>query len=61
MCITEYNEKTFIKGIREEGREESRMEILINMLKKEYQKEAILDLGYSEAEYEKAEKEYRKV
>ena len=26
MCITEYNEKSFVKGIREEGREEGRSE-----------------------------------
>lgn len=26
MCITEYNEKTFVDGIREEGRAEGREE-----------------------------------
>ena len=26
MCITEYNEKSFVDGIREEGRKEGRME-----------------------------------
>ena len=33
MCITEYNEKTFINGIRAEGVEEGKRELIKTMLK----------------------------
>ena len=73
MCISEYNEKVFISGIREEGREqgleegleqgreqgreEERISAIQKMLKKNYSKEQILDLDYTEDEYFQAETE----
>lgn len=42
MCITEYDEKTFVDGIRSE----SRIETIQKTLKKGYMKEAILDLDF---------------
>ena len=69
MCISEYNEKVFISGIREEGREEGleegreqgreeeRISAIQKMLKKNYSKEQILDLDYTEDEYFQAETE----
>lgn len=32
VCITEYNEKTFINGIREEGREEGKFKMLVQLV-----------------------------
>ena len=57
MCISEYNEKVFISGIREEGREKERISTIQKMLKKNYSKEQILDLDYTEDEYFQAETE----
>lgn len=58
MCITEYNEKTFVDGIRAEGRaeglEEGRMNAICIMIELGLPKEKILT-KYSEEEYEKAE------
>lgn len=62
MCITEYNEKTFVDGIRaegraeglEEGRAEGRMNAICIMIELGLPKEKILT-KYSEEEYEKAE------
>lgn len=42
MCITEYDEKTFVDGIRAE----SRIGTIQKTLKKGYMKEAILDLDF---------------
>lgn len=56
VCITEYNEKTFVDGIREEGREEERIKAIRNMIELGLTKEQIL-MKYSEKEYEKAEQE----
>ena len=56
VCITEYNEKTFVDGIREEGREEERIKAIRNMIELGLTKEQIL-MKYSEKEYEKAEHE----
>ena len=33
MCITEFNEKSFVKTIREEGREEGRAEGRISAIR----------------------------
>ena len=38
-------------------RSEERLDAICRMIKKNYSKEDILDLGYSEKEYEKAEQE----
>lgn len=58
VCITEYNEKTFVDGIRAEGRaeglEEGRMNAICIMIELGLPKEKILT-KYSEEEYEKAE------
>lgn len=56
VCITEYNEKTFVDGIRAEGHHEGRIEAIRNMIELGLTKEQILK-KYSEEEYEKAEKE----
>lgn len=56
VCITEYNEKTFVDGIREEGREEERIKAIRNMIELGLTREQILK-KYSEKEYEKAEQE----
>lgn len=39
------------------GRQEEKKEAIIRMIKKHYSKEQILDLGYTESEYQKAEEE----
>ena len=60
VCITEYNEKTFVDGIRAEGRaeghDEGRLEAIRNMIKYGVSKEIILQ-DYSEEEYQKAEQQ----
>lgn len=32
VCITEYNEKSFVNGIREEGRAEGRIKMLVQLV-----------------------------
>ncbi|MCI5493116.1 MAG: hypothetical protein MR425_03200 [Lachnospiraceae bacterium] len=62
MCITEYNEKTFIDGIRAEGRDEGikegikegRLSAIQNMIELGLTKEQILK-KYTEEEYEQVE------
>lgn len=62
MCITEYDEKTFVDGIRAEGRAEDRaegranerLEAIQNMLKYSVSREKILE-DYSEEEIQAAE------
>lgn len=39
------------------GRQEEKKEAIIRMIKKHYSKEQILDLGYTESEYQRAEEE----
>ena len=64
VCITEYNEKTFVDGIRAEGydeghaegHDEGRLEAIRNMIKYGVSKEIILQ-DYSEEEYQKAEQQ----
>ena len=60
VCITEYNEKTFVDGIRAEGRaeghDEGRLEAIRNMIKYGISKDIILQ-DYSEEEYQKAERQ----
>ena len=54
MCITEYDEKTFVDGIRAEGRANERLEAIQNMLKYGVSREKILE-DYSEEEIQTAE------
>lgn len=58
VCITEYDEKTFVDGIRAEGRAEGRanerLEAIQNMLKYGVSREKILE-DYSEEEIQAAE------
>ncbi len=58
VCITEYNEKTFIDGIRAEGRDEGikegRLSAIQNMIELGLTKEQILK-KYTEEEYEQVE------
>lgn len=51
-CMCDIAERLERKGIEME-----RLETIQRMIKKDYSKEAILDLGYSEKEYEDAEKD----
>ena len=51
-CMCDVAERLERKGIEME-----RLEAIQRMIKKDYSKEAILDLGYSEKEYEDAEKD----
>lgn len=57
VCITEYNEKVFVNGIRQEGREEGREEERVtaiqNMIKLGITEEQILKM-YSKEDYEEA-------
>ncbi len=46
-----------VKKLVDEGRAEERNEILIKMIRKGYDKDAIFDLEYTEEEYAKAEAE----
>ena len=62
MCeyTTAIAEKNLNKGRAEgrvEGREEERLHAIRRMIKKDFDKEVILSLGYSMEEYEKAEQE----
>lgn len=54
VCITEYDEKTFVDGIRAEGRAEERINAVRDMIEFGLPKEKILE-KYSAEEYEKAE------
>ena len=55
MCITEYDEKTFVDGIRAEGRAEGRanerLEAIKNMIEVNVPKEEIIK-RYSVEEYD---------
>lgn len=51
-CMCDVAERLERKGI-----EIGHLEAIQRMIKKDYSKEAILDLGYSEKEYEAAEKD----
>ena len=50
VCITEFNEKVFIDGIHEEGREEGRAETIRIMLQNGRTPEEIADFGGFEIE-----------
>ena len=54
VCITEYDEKTFVAGIKQEGIEEERIRAIQTMISKNFTKEVILSLNYTEEEYAKA-------
>lgn len=53
VCITEYNEELHERTLKEEGR----LEAIRKLIKKNMTKEFILDLDYTEEEYEKALKQ----
>ncbi len=61
MCITEYNEKVFINGIREEGRQEGRraekISTICKLLSKGMDHDFILSMGYTDEQIEEAEKQ----
>ena len=59
VCITEYNEELHEKNLREEGRleeraraEKEKRELLLKMLANGADKEFVLNVGFSEEEYE---------
>ena len=54
VCITEFDEKVYTDGIREEGREEGRKEDIINMLRKNKTPEQIAEFCGYDLEYVKA-------
>ena len=49
--------RNYAKDYAMQERSEERLDAIQRMIKKNYSKEDILDLGYSEKEYEKAEQE----
>lgn len=55
--ILELESERLLKAGWQEGRQEEKKEAIIRMIKKHYSKEQILDLGYTESEYQKAEEE----
>ena len=58
MCKTvEDYARNYAKDYAMQERSEERLDAIQRMIKKNYSKEDILDLGYSEKEYEKAEQE----
>lgn len=60
VCITEYNEKVFVDGIREEGIAKERLSIICNMIKKGNDRKTINDLtgmNCSDDEFERAMRE----
>lgn len=52
MCKTV---EDYAKDYAMQERSEERLDAICRMIKKKYSKEDILDLGYSEEEYEKSE------
>ncbi len=50
MCSVAQNLKAM-------GREEERLSAILRMIEKDFDKEVILSLGYSETEYEQAERQ----
>lgn len=55
VCLTEYNEKTFVNGIREEGRKEGQLSTLIDLVKDGFLTvlQAAERFGVSEEEFKK--------
>ena len=49
--------RSYAKDYAMQERSEERLDVIQRMIRKNYSKEEILDLGYSEEEYEKAEQE----
>ena len=45
MCITEYNEKTFVDGIKAEGSLEKGLTVYYNLLKRGFTKEDALAIA----------------
>ena len=56
MCLTEFNEEVFVDSIREEGREEGKLSVVIQLVKKGRLSvdEALEELQISKEEFEQA-------
>ena len=56
MCLTEFNEKVFVDSIREEGRLEGKLSMVLQLVKKGRlsEEEALEELQMSKEEFEQA-------